>query len=496
MTDSEIELSNESFAREQYAKAQEAFAKATRSGDLEGIEQAVELFEKAGDYFGDLADTSTARSGLTSVRDALIEVAKAEEKIKLEKNQQAQADAKADAQDKKDKAKRELDDQLTDFQEQQAKKLESALEAIQKQEEAEDRRHQKVVDNLTREREEIIKNGEEAARSQQNILNMMDQSQYAKDNVGSITRTDGQPVTKSATGVFPAEAKQETTKDVTKAVKDGFVKGASSKEAEDAVTNAVDKAGIGESISGGIQEGVQEGLFKDVLVNGMPLEEWKKLGEEQGTAAGKEMGASAAEEATSIFLAGTSEGWDVAVKMNVDPNDTDEAWKMVQERFEDTPFEIGVDRAEFDRLMQNIVSDAQRRYKIVIPVTTSQPRAEGGPVFKMNRGGRLPGQSSPYDTVDVKARPGEWFIKNESVAAWSRAVGNWFMPGVNRPNSMAGQILQGMLARGAAATSQPEFPNMGTLNITMGDRSTQIHGTPMNLKTFAAMMQDMEAYSS
>lgn len=57
-------------------------------------------------------------------------------------------------------------------------------------------------------------------------------------------------------------------------------------------------------------------------------------------------------------------------------------------------------------------------------------------------GGRIPGPDSPVDNIWVKARTGEWFIRNESASYW----GDAFMAGVNNPMSSAGQAIRERLA--------------------------------------------------
>jgi hypothetical protein len=60
----------------------------------------------------------------------------------------------------------------------------------------------------------------------------------------------------------------------------------------------------------------------------------------------------------------------------------------------------------------------------------------------MATGGRLPGPDSPVDNIWVKARTGEWFVRNESARYW----GDAFMYGVNDPMSAMGRAIRDRMA--------------------------------------------------
>lgn len=69
-------------------------------------------------------------------------------------------------------------------------------------------------------------------------------------------------------------------------------------------------------------------------------------------------------------------------------------------------------------------------------------------------GGRIPGNSS-IDSVRVLARPGEWFIRNESADHWSKKFGAGFMDGINKPFSATGQAIASAI-QGASVPAMPE----------------------------------------
>ncbi|WP_290793420.1 hypothetical protein, partial [Halomonas sp.] len=64
--------------------------------------------------------------------------------------------------------------------------------------------------------------------------------------------------------------------------------------------------------------------------------------------------------------------------------------------------------------------------------------SEGGRLHRMSDGGRFPGNSK-RDSIPVLARPGEGFVRNESLHVWDRLFGRGFFEGINNPWGMAGQ---------------------------------------------------------
>ncbi|MDD3293087.1 MAG: tape measure protein [Geobacteraceae bacterium] len=64
--------------------------------------------------------------------------------------------------------------------------------------------------------------------------------------------------------------------------------------------------------------------------------------------------------------------------------------------------------------------------------------ATNAPTLAMATGGRIPGPDSRYDNIWVKARTGEWFIRNEAAHFW----GDAFMAGINNPMSDIGRRIQ------------------------------------------------------
>lgn len=124
-----------------------------------------------------------------------------------------------------------------------------------------------------------------------------------------------------------------------------------------------------------------------------------------------------------------------------------------------------------------------------------ETRSRGGAV-KMAFGGKLPGESKK-DSIPVMARPGEWFIRNESAQSWDKTFGSGFMSGINNPMSDFGKriksALLGSVPRfnfgGMVQTRfQPVIPryadggkvggikNLGSVNINAGGNSYPVFG--------------------
>jgi tape measure domain-containing protein len=61
-------------------------------------------------------------------------------------------------------------------------------------------------------------------------------------------------------------------------------------------------------------------------------------------------------------------------------------------------------------------------------------------------GGRIPGMDSPVDNVLIKARTGEWVVRNEAVNFWEGKLGRGFMAAINAPWSTAGQQIRERLS--------------------------------------------------
>jgi hypothetical protein len=70
-------------------------------------------------------------------------------------------------------------------------------------------------------------------------------------------------------------------------------------------------------------------------------------------------------------------------------------------------------------------------------------------------GGQIPGEST-IDSVPVLARPGEWFIRNESAKNWTSKFGAGFMNGINDPLSAAGRGIASALSGGVSTLPMPE----------------------------------------
>ena len=103
-------------------------------------------------------------------------------------------------------------------------------------------------------------------------------------------------------------------------------------------------------------------------------------------------------------------------------------------------------QADFDAALKKQKEDAeayQKAHENYVALNTGHPKQ-----VKMALGGQLPGGDSSFDSVPVLARPGEWFIRNEAVKAWTSRMGSGFMNAINNPLSAMGQNIMGILSGG------------------------------------------------
>ncbi|MDW7643453.1 MAG: phage tail tape measure protein [Desulfuromonadales bacterium] len=135
--------------------------------------------------------------------------------------------------------------------------------------------------------------------------------------------------------------------------------------------------------------------------------------------------------------------------------------------------EVTIETPNLDQIRSQLQELAKPVTKEV-RIKTVEARAAGGPAggyVRMSRGGRLPGPDSKEDKIPVLARPGEWFIRNEAVSVWSRALGSGFMHAINAPWSGAGQkLLAGLQGVKMPAMSAPRVsvPNVAPLRFATG----------------------------
>lgn len=66
-------------------------------------------------------------------------------------------------------------------------------------------------------------------------------------------------------------------------------------------------------------------------------------------------------------------------------------------------------------------------------------------------GGRIPGPDGPVDNIWVKARTGEWCVRNEAAHFW----GDAFMSGINDPRSDIGLRIQERMAGVVTTVTAP-----------------------------------------
>ena len=99
--------------------------------------------------------------------------------------------------------------------------------------------------------------------------------------------------------------------------------------------------------------------------------------------------------------------------------------------------------------LQRIEEEKKAREEALNSGTATNPSSALG----FASGGRIPGPDSRYDNIWVKARTGEWFIRNEAARFW----GDSFMAGVNDPMSDIGRRIQDHMAGIIHTVTAPVF---------------------------------------
>ena len=203
------------------------------------------------------------------------------------------------------------------------------------------------------------------------------------------------------------------------------------------------------------------------------------------------------------------------------PVNTDEMFKKVEEEWNTTIATIKEDPAEvvskLDKSSYNKVVDALNKLSEDIYVTIHTKnvsgKSQGGRVRGYASGGRFPGVSSTRDTELVKARKGEWFIRNESADYWD-SLAPGFMNGINKPFSSVGRMIadtiknQNITTRNKLSTNSrnlttasggdimSKLQSFGTVSVTLGGESATIIADPLNAKSFLKMIRKMEMGAS
>ncbi len=120
--------------------------------------------------------------------------------------------------------------------------------------------------------------------------------------------------------------------------------------------------------------------------------------------------------------------------------------------------EMAREKERHELVMKHIEAENGARDKYGVG-TPPQQFSTGGPVLKFARGGKLPGEST-QDSLWVKARPGEWFIRNEAARHWTQQFGGGFMAAINNPWSAAGEAIRnsvrGLKSRVSATLPAPK----------------------------------------
>lgn len=115
----------------------------------------------------------------------------------------------------------------------------------------------------------------------------------------------------------------------------------------------------------------------------------------------------------------------------------------------------------FEEVKNRVEEWANREIEKIVNIKVREQHAAGGRagelsgIFKMNKGGRFPGDSKK-DSIHVMARPGEGFVNNEALSVWDKMFGTGFFHGINAPWSDAGQSIINAL-KGNLSVSLPDL---------------------------------------
>lgn len=453
-------------ADERLAQGQQALAIASEKNDKDAIARAKELISSAGGYYDQLEDSGAAIDGLRAVTAAAVEARQAQKKAELAENDEKIRKEVEAHKLKLAEINTAEQDALNSANERLKLKLQNINTDYDKIVARENARHANEMVNIQL---EIDKLREKASA----ILSQQSAVASSVPPVGGSDQSSGSNITSSD---FDMEKYE---RDVGIATSNGVQEGitAGTQLSADEVKASVSKQ---------IADGTREGWDAGVKVEGMPLEEWVAKGKEQGAAMGTAATEAVKEELKDFDITEDLTGVPVSVVIN--PATDKEAAPLIesiQAALENYPGQPTLDFDEAEKTLQNFVRDAQRKYRIEIPVSTSQGKATGGQVYPMAGGGKVPGTKSPKDKVNVVSRPGEWYIPDEQTSYWHKSVGNWFMNAVHKPMSQAGQYLKNSILQGPTSRAVPipvpsqsgisndvlsSLNNLGTLDAKIGEQ--------------------------
>lgn len=215
----------------------------------------------------------------------------------------------------------------------------------------------------------------------------------------------------------------------------------------------------------------------------------------------------------------------IAASGDIFPVDTEkmfasvtETWSKTLEALKNDPAKVisEIDQASYKKVvaaLKEITKDITVKIKVDVSKTGTSGKSQGGRVRGMASGGRLAGRSSTRDTELIKARKGEWFIRNEAAEYWD-SIRPGLMEGINKPFSAMGRFLantvqnQNVMTRNNISASSPNLTSrgsgdilsslqsFGTMTINMGGESATIMADQINGKAFLRMIKKMEASAS
>lgn len=464
-------------------KGTQALETARATGDKAAAERATELIKKSEDYYGQLSDSGSAISGLKKVETALISARKVQSDIEL-KEIDAKIEKEKAAQTEKIAAlnKKELE-AIDKVKSAQSDKLKAILNTYDKAMSKEDARHKKEMADIDKE-----------------IAKLRVKQQIIRESQSTVIDTP--PPTTSAGGTTTGYDDQYS--DVSKAVASGVSEGV--KKSSSGMSSDLSK-----STSDGIVDGVKEVKNYDFGGSSGIKERGKDWGKVYAEGLSEGIKEKSAEP--DFWIDEDIDGVPVSVVIKPAPEkETNELVEEIQQKLDDHPGKPQLDLEDAKRQLTEFVKTAKNNLRIEIPVSVAQAKADGGPVYAMANGGRIPGTKSKKDKVPVWSRPGEWYITDEAVTVWNRVAGEGFMSAIHQPFSAAGTALQQMLKGSTKKTSTvpvaasqqssgasdvlSSLSSFGTLNIQLGGRSATVLASPSDAYMLAEQFKILEDSSS
>jgi TP901 family phage tail tape measure protein len=184
MSAKQKEADNRNTANKKLSDGIKAVAEAQKAGDEAALKRSKKLIEQAGSLYEGLSDSSAAATGVKKVADALEGIVGVQLELDKKVIDEKEKAARKEAADAKIKAQKEHNDKLKKLdieKEKEDKKIDNNLQTALT---AEDKRHTKVMSNITKEIAEFKKQMEQAVSMMNQVQNDVpdEQTNTSNDN--------------------------------------------------------------------------------------------------------------------------------------------------------------------------------------------------------------------------------------------------------------------------------------------------------------------------